>query len=201
MDTHPTAAQAPPTGQAWLLLALLLALLGGDMLAYADEADERRVRIGLRLFRTLLAADLDLAAKVDPQGHLPLLLLYHDDRALAERFAAEVFPAEGELPHGKIQALPVRVILSNDTEPQIWQAPAAIFLLQPLPQAALERVIRYSHEHPVIVFSPFEGHVERGVLAGVAIEAKVLPYLNLRTLQASGLHLKALFLKIAKQHE
>jgi hypothetical protein len=50
----------------------------------------------------------------------------------------------------------------------------------------------------VVLYSPFEGHVERGVPAGIAVEAKVQPYLNLSALQAAGIELKPFFLKVAK---
>ncbi len=52
----------------------------------------------------------------------------------------------------------------------------------------------------MILYSPFEGDVERGVTAGLSIEAKVLPFVNQRTLEASGVELKPFFLKVAKVH-
>jgi hypothetical protein len=55
-------------------------------------------------------------------------------------------------------------------------------------------------EH-VIVYSAIEGHVEKGVLGGLDVGVRVLPYINVATLHASDVHLKELFLKVAKQHE
>ena len=37
----------------------------------------------------------------------------------------------------------------------------------------------------MIVYSPFEGHVESGVLGGLSVEAQVRPYVNRATLEAS----------------
>jgi hypothetical protein len=65
-------------------------------------------------------------------------------------------------------------------------------------QNTLKSIIKYGIDHHVIVYSPFEGHVERGVLGGLAVEAQVRPYVNLTTLDASNITLKPLFFKVTK---
>ena len=76
----------------------------------------------------------------------------------------------------------------------------ALFLATPLGASELDRLVAWSIRHGVILYSPFEGDVERGVLAGVSIEAKVLPYINQRTLDASGVEFKPFFMRVAKVH-
>jgi len=59
-------------------------------------------------------------------------------------------------------------------------------------------VVRYGIDHHVIVYSPFEGDVERGILGGIAVEAQVRPYVNAATLTASNITFKSLFFKVTK---
>lgn len=179
---------------------VVVCLLSGARQAVADASyNERRVRIGLSFLRTLLASDQDLAAKADAQGQLPVLLWYQTDRELAERFAAEFFPPDPEAQRHKLGGFTVQVNFSNHLPPP--QTFAAIFLLEPPSSALLEALIQYGRMHKTLLFSPFEGHVERGVLAGISIEAKTRPYLNAAALQALGIHIKPLFLRSAKFHE
>ena len=63
---------------------------------------------------------------------------------------------------------------------------------------ALTSIIKYGIGHHVIVYSPFEGHVELGVLGGLSVEAQVRPFLNRATLEASQISLKPFFLSVAK---
>ena len=58
----------------------------------------------------------------------------------------------------------------------------------------------FSKNH-IIVFSPFEGDVERGVQCGIAVQARVRPFLNMKSLKSAGVSLKPFFLKVAKKYE
>lgn len=161
------------------------------------------MQIGLRLFRALLAADEDLEQKLNAQGQLNLALLYHDDRKQAETFATAMQESGHGSKQGKIKNYPIQIILTDRSRLKELeeQAPAALYLVQPLPDSMLEEVIRYGIDYQRMVFSPFEGDVEKGVLAGLAIEVRVLPYINQTTLRQSRIHLKSLLLKVAKIYE
>ena len=76
--------------------------------------------------------------------------------------------------------------------------PAGIFLAQPPSDTTRRALIKYGIEHHVIVYSPFEGDVESGILGGLSVEAQVRPYVNLSTLSASNISLKPLFFKVTK---
>ncbi|HPF60377.1 MAG TPA: hypothetical protein P5149_15520 [Candidatus Competibacteraceae bacterium] len=199
---QPAMSGYPRSRRSALLLGILLSLLSASYDALGDP-QEQRAQIGLRLFRTLLAADEDLEQKADAQGRLPLALIYRNDRRMAEEFAAALQTSGHGREQGKIKNHPIYAILMDDTHLNTLQeqVPAAIYLVQPLPDSALEGVIRYGVDHHRIVFSPFEGHVEKGVLAGLAIEVRVLPYINQTILKRSGIRLKNLLLKVAKFHE
>lgn len=163
---------------------------------------EQRVQIGLRLFRTLIAADQDLESKINPQGQLELALFYWNNRQQAQALAEALHESGHGDEQGKIKNFPLQIVLVNiDTLGELQQVPAAIYLVQPLPKSILETVIQYGIDHHRIVFSPFEGQVEQGVLAGLAIEVRVMPYINRATLTRSSIRLKDLLLKVARIHE
>jgi len=180
-----------------LAVALLLLAFFGPRPAAASEYDERRARAAVKLFRALLAADLGLEKKVQGDGTL-LVLFLADDAARAKdleaAFAGDATEAEG------IRGIPLVVETTADPTFARYRdrPPAGIFLAAEPGAARLRDIVSYGIEHGVIVYSPFEGHVEAGVLAGLSIEAQVRPYLNAATLQASSISLKSFFLKVTK---
>ena len=175
-----------PFGRALLAFALASAPLPADV--YQD----RRVEAGLKIFRALTAADLDIEKKT-VDGKLLVVFFYTDDRRRADELAKTF----GDDP---IHGLPVFVEETTDATLAAHQArvPAAIFLAQPPDAEAVRALVKYGIAHHVIVYSPFEGHVERGVLGGLVVEAQVRPYINKETLAASRLNLKEFFLKVTK---
>jgi hypothetical protein len=177
------------------LLVLALGVVLGSTPALADSQDERRVRTAARLFRALLAADVGIERKADADGRLDVAI-YSPDAATAERVAVLIVPPDAAEPVS-VRGLPLRLRhidgLADDPPP-----PVALFLATPLAAAELDRLVGWSIRHRVILYSPFEGDVERGALAGLAIGAKVQPYLNQRSLSASQVVLKPFFLRVAK---
>ena len=65
----------------------------------------------------------------------------------------------------------------------------------------LRHIVSYGIKNHIIVFSPFEGDVEKSITAGVFIGARVQPSINMKTLKASGIQIKFFFLKVAKKYE
>jgi len=185
----------------FLVLGILLSFLS-ILPGALGSPQEQRVKIGLRLFRTLLAADIDLGKKVNAEDRLELALLYRNDRRWAEEFATALQASGHGGQQGKVRNYPLQITLTNDISfHELRHTPAAIYLVQPLPDPALQAVIQYGVRHQRIVFSPFEGHVEKGVLAGLAIKVRVRPHINQATLERSGIRLNRLLLKVAKIHE
>jgi len=182
-------------------LSALLALLLTPVRLGASSEEELRISAGLRLFRYVLAADLDLASKtesiVDGEGRtkeaLLLVVFYTDD----ERRAKEVAAALGET---AIRDLPVEAVPCDD--PRLAQFDkrqiAGIFVSEAPSNSDLAALIDTAVSRKVVAYSPFEGHVEKGILAGLSIEAQVRPFVNAETLRASGIQLKPFFLKVAK---
>jgi hypothetical protein len=170
-------------------------LVAGGLAAplLADVYQDRRVEAGLKIFRALLAADLDLEKKTVDEGRLLVVFFYTDERKRADDLA-KAFGSE------PIHGLPLATEETSDAGLPSYdrRTPAAIFLAQPPDAETLRTLVKYGIAHHVIVYSPFEGHVESGVLGGLVVEAQVRPYINQATLVASHLNLKEFFLKVTK---
>lgn len=179
-------------GATLALAAALAAPFAGT--ARADGYEDTRVAMGARLFRTLLGADLGLDKKARADGALRVVFFYTSDRKRAEELAAAF--AKGPA----IRGLPVTVAVDKDpTFAAHADGPlAGVFLAQAPEAAVLRAIVQFGIARGVIVYSPFEGHVEKGVLGGLAVEAQVKPYINLSTLDASNITLKDFFLKVTK---
>ena len=195
------ASRSPARTRFACLAATGLALIAlASPATIAGDDSGARVQAGVRLFRTLLAADMGLEKKVDAEGRLVVLVFYASSSAQAERVAEQLTtPAEGQT-EAAIRNLPVVVQLTSDPSFAAYQQhrPAAVFVAEAPRDESLRRIVQYGMHERVIVYSPFEGHVEKGVLAGLSVEAKVQPYINQATLDASHVELKPFFLKVSK---
>ena len=177
-----------------LLAACALTLSMAVANVHADSYDERRVRMGARLFRGMLAADIGLEKHRDAEGRLPVLL-YADEPQLAREISALIAPPGSD--KAKLRGMPLLLTSGTDDPPS---GTAGIFLATRPTDAEFQRLLDWCVVHGVILYSPFEGHVERGASGGLALEQKVRLYINAGTLEASGVKLKPLLLKVAKVH-
>jgi hypothetical protein len=164
----------------------------------ADTYSDRRAAVGLNLFRTLLVADQEAEAKADETGALPIYVLYAEDRILADSHVDTL-----KLELGKIRESRTRIesVSFNDYLSGKGGSPLGIFISQRLTGDELERLVRRSIEQGVILFSPFEGDVEKGVLAGLSVQASVRPYINLKVLKETGVAIKPFYIKVARTYE
>src|ERR1051326_3621466 len=133
------------------LVALLLALVLPSLL-FGDEVNDRRAAAGIRLFRALLAADLDLPKKTVAPNQLLILFFYVDDKSraadLAQRFATD----------DKVRGIPIVNEVTNDPSFTAYEkrVPAGIFLADAPAKQPLVSIIHWGITHRVIVYSPFE---------------------------------------------
>ena len=165
-------------------------MAGGD--------SQLRVQVGLKLFRAMMTADQQVAQKADQNGLLQVVLVYADDRHRAQELADEL-----ALDLAPIQSYPVQVsILTHQALAHYGgHRPLGIFIVQRMEREELQQLIQFSIARQVLLFSPFEGDVEAGVLGGLAVEASVRPFINLQTLQRSKVQIKPFYLKVAKVYE
>jgi len=198
-NAGPPARRSTGSSRRWSVLLGTLVILSLSLAVASVQAgndDDRRVRTGARLFRALLAADVGLERKLDAEGRLGIAVYGTESKASIE--AAHLIAPADAPDGGQIRGLSL-VLSRYDSLVQIESArPIAVFLASAPAGPELDRLIRWSIDRRVILYSPFEGHVERGVLAGLSIEAKVQPYLNLTTLEASQVELKPFFVQVAK---
>jgi hypothetical protein len=177
--------------RALAALPLLAVGLANPMLCAADDRLTRRTRAGARLFRALLAADLGLNDRTAADGHLDVLV-YARDQKFGEEIAALIAPKDkGEAIRGAKLRISVDAELPGTT-------PDGIFIASPLDNEQLQSWIAFCRRARAILYSPFEGDVERGVMAGLSIEATVQPYLNEQALGEAQIKLKPFFLRVAK---
>lgn len=183
----------------WCLMSTLLVvgLCAAAVTAHADSQDERRVRTGARLFRALLAADMDIDRRVGAKGWLDVGIFAtraEDADALSRLMVPADAPGQALVRGHPMRVRRMQTLIDAET------APAAVFLATRLSDAELDQLIDWSRRQRVLLYSPYEGDVERGVMAGLSIEAKVVPYVNQSALTAAQVQLKPFFMKVAKVH-
>ncbi len=177
----------------------MTAIMSAAKPSISGDFADRRITTGAKIFRALLAADVDIGQKAGSDGSLKLCLLYTDDPRNAEIATATLLNRD-DTRIRKIDVSVEAVAFSAFVEEQSRPI-AGIYLTQLLSADQLELLLKLSIEQHIIIFSPFEGDVERGVHSGLAVEARVRPYLNMKALQTAGIRLKSFFMRVAKQYE
>jgi hypothetical protein len=184
--------RAPSSRLAGIIIALLIGVSGLD----AHQVDQLRINAGIELFPSFIAADLDIADKTDRDGNLLLLLVHQANKHLAVHLAAALAKVE----RIRDRLIRVRIVsveaLTDYPDPR----PAGIFIAEHLTDEALDTVLAYGQEAGVLVISPHMGDVEYGVSGGISVSDRILPYVNMRALDAGGIRLKPFFLRITQKY-
>lgn len=179
---------------AGLVLLFLMALF--SVAAHADSADEIRLMVGSRLFPSMLAADMDLAGKVASDNTLRTLVVYRVDRHSARRAADEL----AQIPSVRSIPLTVVIVSIDDLPTYKDRAVAGIFIAERLDERLVE-VISFARKQHIITFSPFQGDVEAGVVGGILVRDRILPFINKSALRDSTLSLRSFYFTIAETYE
>ena len=177
------------------LLPFIFVLFQFGAFSHGAEREGIRIRAGLDLFPSLLAADLNIQDKTGRDGKLHLVLAHADIPEKAKEFAAHLASVE------RIRGVSIRVVIADyqSLDQFTDQTIAGVFLIQPLTHT-LKPIITFAREHQCILFSPFEGDVERGVSGGMHISDRVLPYLNISALEAANIRIKSFFLRVSVRY-
>ncbi len=185
-------------GAVAFVLTLSAILCFGSQ-SISDDFTDRRVTAGTKIFRALLAADSAISEKKSDKGDLHLCLVYQNDKSNAI-LSANILQSRSKTDIRGINIDP-EFVLSSKFVAQEYQDCAGVFLTEQFSDEKLGKLIEIVRNQQIVLFSPFEGEVERGVLGGIKVESRVLPYINVHALKESNIALKSFFMKIAKTYE
>ena len=94
-----------------------------------------------------------------------------------------------------------QTVLNNPEIEAFFADMAGIYFLEQLPEISIRAITDLAIKNQLITFSPYRGDVEMGVLGGLSVEARVRPYINMKTLKQSEIHLTPFFLKVIKRYD
>ncbi len=184
----------PGLSRKTILAALVLLLSFAGTASQAQEALSPRLQIGIGILPAIIAANKRLTN--DDAQSLPIYLVYGENRHLAEQLR----PGLEKIGMIRQRGLRIESISSVDLLASNPVPASTIFLAEPIGDD-LGDLLKFVHQKRVLLFSPFEGDVERGVATGFRVTDRVLPMVNMASLKQSNIQLKAFFLRIAVKHE
>jgi hypothetical protein len=180
-----------------ILIGFLIITIPCILLAFPDieGSDNRRLLIAVDLFPSFLASDKNIHNKIDIDDKLHVVIAYQYDQQIAEDMAQRLKNL------GKIRGIPLTVksLTVNDIEHSNNEKIAGIFISESM--IPLKPIINKSIVNQFIVFSPFEGDVEKGATGGLYITEKILPYININTMNLAKINMKSFFLRVSKKYE
>ena len=185
------------------LVALVVLGLTASAYVRADSRQDSRADLAARsIFRVVLGSDVELEKKRTPQGAL-LVVFFHNDDPKRARQLADSFAARKAGEPQPVKSLPLVIELTTDPTFAGYaeRVPAAVFVAQDVDGRTLKKIVEFGVARHVITYSPFEGHVESGVLAGLFVDAQVKPFLNRRTLAAGGVTLSPALMQYSRLYE
>lgn len=178
------------------LLCLLLALV--PRWAIGDEVEMRRIHISASLVPRIVAVDLDIADKLVGKDIVNIVILYKSSAFVAEDVAALMREKVSKV--GSFQVV-ASVWSVEQLRSQQGDSFSALFLAEKLSDEDLMDLINMAGERQRMLFSPFNGDVEKGVPVGLSVENRIRPYFNLKSLQEAKIRMNEKLLGVSKLHE
>jgi len=163
-----------------------------------EGIDNKRLLIGIDLFPSFLASDKNIQHKVGDDHHLHIVIAYQYEEQIANDMAQRLESLK------KIRGISIKVVIYSvqDFDKLEYiedQTIAGLFIAESM--IPLNQIIKLSIKKQFIVFSPFQGDVEKGVAGGIYITEKILPYINMKTLREANIKMKSFFLRVSKKYE
>ena len=178
----------------FLLAALGLLLSFSGSTSMAQESLSPRLQIGTSILPGIIAANKRLTD--DDSQTLQIYLVYRDNLHQAEQLRTSLQKID-RIRKRKLQVESISLANLTALHPP---PTSAIFIVEPLGDD-LDKLLEFGKRRKLLLFSPFEGDVERGVATGFRVTDKVLPMVNMGALKQTNIQLKAFFLRIAVKHE
>lgn len=181
-----------------LVLSAAIWFVNSGITQGKKNIDEYRFRVALKLFPRIAATDQKLKEKLGDNGKIYLLIIYINKQEQARQLI-EIL--SDDIP--RIGKIDIEYRYSNRLYKYYGpdQLPTAIFLAEPLSTADLNKLMEYSQKYHRLVFSPFEGDVERGVTAGIYISNKITPYFNKKAMSMADINLHQSLLRVSTHYE
>ena len=168
-----------------------------------SDVQAGKIRTGLKIFRSLLLADRDIEKKVNEEQAVDIVFLFQSNNSKAKHFAKTFVRMGRRSSVGLIKGNPIKVHVMRKLSliEGTKIRPAAIFIIDPFIESRVQAIAEYGRDKKIITFSPFEGDVENGILGGLVVDSRILPFINKNTLAASEVRIKSFFLKVARTYE
>lgn len=195
--SHSALRSAPARVSLLALLGLLLlaSWLGWAWGAALWEEDRQRLAVGLKLFPACLGALEGLEQRRAPDGRLGVAVVYRD----SDQDAREAARVLNDI--GQVRGLPLAVTLFSVTALDAYQGPPLSAVFVASLDLGSRRLRAWSERDHLLVFSPFDGDVEAGAVAGIRVTDRILPAVNLAQAARAGLRFKPFFLQVAHRYE
>ena len=185
----------------WFPLLLVMTHLLPTTGITASDFRKERIQTSAKLFGPILSSELEIQKKKSEEGYFLVYVLGNRGSKYKDLVEKSLSP-KGGLKIGK-QKTPVKIEALEYplSEEQLDQDPAAIFLADNFCEEDIALIVEYGISKNIVTFSPFEGDVEKGVTAGMAVGARILPYLNATAIKKSSLTFNPMLLRIGKIYE
>lgn len=180
-----------------LLVGVWLGMLAWHGIAFADENERRRVDISLTLFPRIVAVDNHFREKLVESNQASLVFIYERERDYVEDLVNRLLEERDNIGGMGVRAVAARV----DDLLVSKEVPTAIFLAERLSGESLDRVMEFAKANNRLVYSPFNGDVERGVTVGVSVTNRIKPFFNITVLRESKIVINALLMRVSKRYE
>lgn len=177
---------------------LFFLLCSISLVAYADVMQQRRITISASIFPRIIAVDSELSSKLDEKGNVRLGIIYYTDLKGAKKIAKSMTRKIKNISGNNII---IDFISFENTKFENKRNLSGIFISQEVSDLDLTTIKSYANNRHIIYFSPFKGDVERGVMAGIFIGAKIRPYFNLTSIGNAKVLLKPAIIKVSKTYE
>lgn len=165
---------------------------------FADSMQERRITISASIFPKIIAVDQDLANKLDKEGYVRLAIIYSSSKTKAQKISKIMTRKVKNIAGNKIK---IELIDINNRGFEDREKLTGIFFVDEMTDDELGKLVSYSSENNVLLFSPFEGDIERGVMSSIFVGIKIRPYFNVKSMKLANVNLKPALIKVSKTYE
>lgn len=175
---------------------LILTLFSSPSLQALNELNARQ-QIGLNLLPGIIAANMRFNSEQDDKKEsIKIYITFKENEKQAIHLSSRMHSIDKIRGHPVlIEAVSIDRLLNASVDRY-----SVVFISEPLNEAR-EALIEFSKQQQIMLFSPFKGDVEHGVMSGFEVTNKVLPAVNLTALKEANIRLKAFFLRIAAKHD